>query len=227
LADAAVRESSRAGWEKADKLFFAPPRVKIAGRVRLSLCSQVMDRVIELVPRYQHAENEAEREAAAVELLSEIYAPLKAFVNAHAAKGSEEDVLQEVLAAIFTGLWLFEGETAESFWAWAYQIARRKCADSFRGTKMRLMTTADPKLLEEALAHLQDDQAPSAAVLADLRNALNLLKASDYPCLGWLWGRFVLGLSYEELGRQEGITTEAARKRVVRCLKLAEELGSQ
>ena len=183
-----------------------------------------MDRIIELVRRYQNSEDEAEREAAADEVLSEIYASLTIFIRVHAAKGCDEDVLQETLRDLFEGLWAFDGETSESFWSWAYRITRRRCADSFRGRKVTQGTVADPKLLEAVLADLRDENRLTQAEWTDLKAGIALLKVTDYPCLGWLWDRYYVGLSFVELGEQEGVTEEAAQKRVRRCLELAARL---
>ena len=183
-----------------------------------------MELLIELVRKYQSARTDEERNRYASEILARIYPRLSLFIQSRVQNANTEDVLQEIFKAIFTQLSFFRGQSGESFLSWVYTIARCKAADSFRGRKTNQSTVADPKILEEALAHLRVEGTISDDDLSDLHDALDLLKAADYPCLGWLWDRFVIGLTLVQMGEKDGITDDAARKRVKRCLELAEKL---
>jgi RNA polymerase sigma factor (sigma-70 family) len=180
--------------------------------------------LIELVRRYQETLDEEVREECALKILEQIYPPLTLFIRSHARAENCEDILQECLVAIFKSLRAFHGGTDEMFLGFVYRIARNKIADSFRGRKMELRIEADPEILREALAPLFDEPSLSPDTVAVLNEALELLAASDYPCVGWLWQHYVLGFSFVEMGALEGVTSDAVRKRIGRCLALAQKL---
>lgn len=182
-----------------------------------------MEPLIELVRKFQLAQATDARNQYASQISSRIYARLSRFVRSRVPAANMADVVQEIFIAVFSRLSYFRGQNDESFLSWVYTIARRKIADTYRSGKTEQATTADPKILEESLAFVQSS-AMSESDRAALRDAIELLKAADYPCLGWIWDRYVTGLSFVELGDEAGITEEAARKRVERCLELARTL---
>ena len=152
---------------------------------------------------------------------------LSRFIRSRVKQASTDDVLQEIFKAIFKRMSFVQAQTSESFLSWVYTIARGQVAESFRGRKTTQSTIADPKVLEEALAHLRVEGGISESDLSDLHVALDLLKAADYPCLGWLWDSYVNELSFVIMAEEAGIKEDAMRKRVKRCLELAEKLANK
>lgn len=183
-----------------------------------------MDALIQKVREYQRHTAAAERERLVLEILAVMCPDLDRFVRIHCPVADAADVLQETLNGIALWLERFAGETDSQLWALAYAIARRKRADLFRRRKMDHITIVDTGLLRESLAATDALFGLSDSDRADLEEAIGLLRTSSPPCLHYLWDRYVAGLSFPELGRELGITEEAARKRVERCLKLAQEL---
>ena len=58
----------------------------------------------------------------------------------------------------------------------------------------------------------------------DFEYAMNLLRNSAPPCYVLLWDRFILECEHEEIGEALGVSADAARMKVNRCLKLAGKL---
>lgn len=166
--------------------------------------------------------------AAAEEIIQKIAPDLGRFLQSRISKRSArsdawEDALQETVVGVAEMLAAFDGSDPEKFRSWCFAVARNKLANQFRGTKTELNTIVDPDLLREALSDLSSKEL-SPEGRADLNRAISLIRASDPPCVGYLWDRYVVGLSFRILGETYGISEEAATKRVQRCLALAQKL---
>src|SRR6185295_8513753 len=88
--------------------------------------------VIKLLKTYWVTQGIAERLRLAEEVFRLIEPDLSSFVFNAIRPPAAEDVLQEILKAIATGMRTFEGDSNEQFWAWSYRIARNKLNDHFR-----------------------------------------------------------------------------------------------
>src|SRR5882672_933517 len=91
-----------------------------------------MDQIIKLMKTYRVTFGVAERLRMAEEVFRLIEPDLRFFVFSAIRPPAAEDVVQEVLKAVATGMGKFQGGSTEEFWAWAYRIARNKLNDHFR-----------------------------------------------------------------------------------------------
>lgn len=183
-----------------------------------------MEPLIRLVRNYQASRNAAAREHWAVEFICEVGPDLQRYLQTRCRKEDAKDAHQETLTGIVEGLQEFTGENDANVWGWMYSIARNKARDQFRGGQMRLATIVDTDLLRESVKAVHEDSPITGVERAELQEAIDLLKASSPPCVHYLWDRYVVGLTFVELGKEYEVTEEAARKRVERCLKLAQDL---
>lgn len=183
-----------------------------------------MEPLIRLIRNYQASCNVKEREQSAVEFICEVGPDLLRYLRARCRKDDAKDAHQETLTGIAEGLQEFKGENDAEVWGWMYSIARNKARDQFRGRQMQLATIVDTDLLRESVKAVHDESPFTDMERAELQEAIDLLKASSPPCVHYLWDRYVVGLTFVELGREYEVTTEAARKRVERCLKLAQDM---
>jgi RNA polymerase sigma factor (sigma-70 family) len=166
--------------------------------------------------------------ALAEEIIETIGPDLSRFIRSRIPTDSPknhawEDAVQETFIAIAETLGAFDGSNIQSFRRWCFTVAKNKVRDQFRGTKVEVNTIVDPELLWEALSALRSKEL-SPEDSADLDHAISLLRASDAPCVGFLWDRYVVGLEFALLGDLYEITEDAATKRVQRCLALAKTL---
>src|SRR5260370_38764036 len=92
-----------------------------------------MDDLINLVKTYRLTDGLSERLRLAEEIFRITEPDLAMFVFGNGRFPAAEDVLQEVLKAIATGMISFQGGTTGEFWSWCYRIARNKQNDHFRG----------------------------------------------------------------------------------------------
>ena len=201
------------------------PTNALARRGRASyLPGRRMEPLIRLIREYQRCKEATVRENLAVEFVCEVGPNLLRYARSRCGKEDAEDAYQETLAAIVAGLQNVEAGSDSQIWGWLYDIARKKVCNLFRGRKMRLATIVDTSLLKESLQAVHDNSPMTAGQRAELQEAVDLLKASSPPCLNYLWDRYVVGLTFVQLGEEYEVTEEAARKRVERCLKLAQDL---
>jgi DNA-directed RNA polymerase specialized sigma24 family protein len=121
----------------------------------------------------------------------------------------------------------FRGHTDKQLWAYCYQIAWYCVADEYRGGWANLVEIWDPEVLREAVGAGTSDELDSAATRDDLAAVLELLKRVQPPCYGLLWIRYIDGLDFKTIGKINRISADAAKVRVYRCLKLAQELAKK
>jgi RNA polymerase sigma factor (sigma-70 family) len=177
-----------------------------------------------LIRKYQRCKETTVRESLAVEFICAAGPDLERYICFRRPREDGKDAYQETLMAIAAGLQRVEAGSDAEVWAWAYGITRKKISDQFRGRQMRRATIVDTSLLRESLQAVHDDAPFTGAQRADLEEAISLLTTSSPPCVHYLWDRHVVGLTFVELGKEYEVTEEAARKRVERCLKLAQDL---
>jgi len=183
-----------------------------------------MEPLLRLIREYQRCKETPGRANLAIEFICAVGPDLKRYICSRCPKEDGKDAYQETLMAITAGLQGVEAGSDAEVWGWVYGITRKKIADQFRGRQMRRATIVDTSLLQESLQAVHEDSPITGAQRADLEEAINLLKASSPPCVHYLWDRYVVGLTFVELGKEYEVTEEAARKRVERCLKLAQDL---
>jgi RNA polymerase sigma factor (sigma-70 family) len=185
-----------------------------------------MDELIKLVRTYRLTAGLTERLQLAEEIFGLIEPDLRFFVFGTVPHHTAEDILQEVLKAVATGLDKFRGNTVKEFWAWCYQIARNKLSNQYRkqaGDKMQPMPPEELWQLVDASAQ----NAPmSAADKHDLDYAMKLLAAAKPECHEYLWKHFIFGLAYDEIAEELKLTYDGVRMKIGRCLGEAQSLMS-
>jgi len=183
-----------------------------------------MDHLIQLVRTYRLTASLDQRLRLAEEIFRLIEPDLRFFVFSSVAHHAAQDVFQEVLKAVATGMGKFQGDTGKQFWAWCYTIARHKLNDQFRkqaGDRMQPMSPEELQGLVEASA---ESSPLSAADRLDLEHAMELLTAAKPECRDVLWKRFVFGFDYAEIAAELQLTYDAARIKIGRCLEAAQLL---
>ncbi len=141
--------------------------------------------------------------------------------NGLSSKVSSSDIIQQSLFDVYKHLHTFRGRTVAQFRLWVQEVATNNFRDTnrrYRQTQRRDVSREVP-LLEPVAG---PDRTPSSYVRkgeADLAlwDALQQLPASDQTIIEL---RHRDKLSHAEIGRKLGISTELARQRLSRCIKL-------
>lgn len=183
-----------------------------------------MDDLIKLVKTYRVTAALDQRLRLATEIFNHIEPKMRAFVFGSIASHHAPDVLQEVLKAIAVSLRKFQGGTTAEFWKWCYQIARNKRADHFRRHASDRLQPMDDVTLKTLV---DSSIAPSTlrpGDRLDVEFAMKLLMAAQPECRTLLWSYYVQGLDYDEIAEERGVTYDAARMRIGRCLEEARAL---
>ena len=185
-----------------------------------------MDDLIKLVKTYRLTAGVADRLRLAEEIFRLIEPDLRFFVFRAIQSPAAEDVLQEILKAIATGMKNFAGGSSEQFWAWCYRIARNKLNDHFR----RQTADREQPMPQDELWQLVESSAQvsplSPADRHDLEYAMKLLTASKPECYDYLWKHFVFGLAYGEIAEEQHLSYDNVRMKIGRCLDEAKSLVS-
>ena len=185
-----------------------------------------MDELIKLVKTYRLTAGLAERLTLAEEIFRLIEPDLRFFVYGAIRPPAAEDVLQETVKAIVTGMEKFEGRHGQEFWAWCYRIARNKLNDHYRSQDIKRMQPMPPEELWQ-LVEASAQVAPlSAADRLDLAYAMKLLTASKPECYDYLWKHYVFGLAYGEIAEELKLNYDNVRMKIGRCLEEAQSLVS-
>lgn len=181
------------------------------------------------VRRCQEAGRPEERTTACDEVIRMISPELHLYLCSRLEPAWVEDVHQEVLIGIATGLRGFRGTTEPEFWGWCFGIAHHKVCDALsrkQRTKERFVTV-DEEQLRRAVEVTAAGQALPQEEAAEVEEALFVLAKVGEPCAGLLHLRYLVGLSYEAIGTANGLSPDAARMKVNRCLDRARELLEQ
>jgi RNA polymerase sigma factor (sigma-70 family) len=185
-----------------------------------------MDDLIKLVRTYRLTAGLAERLNLAEAIFRQIEPDLRLFVFSSVAPQTAEDVFQEVLKAVATGMGKFEGSTAKEFWGWCYRIARNKLNDHYRSKAAERAQPIPPEELWQLVDASAHDAPLSPADRLDLEYAMKLLTASKPECYDFLWKHFVFGLAYGEIAEELKLNYDNVRMKIGRCLEEAQSLMS-
>jgi len=186
-----------------------------------------MTSLIELVQICRKTRTLHVRERFFEEMVCQVGPALFSFICHHTRKDFVEDAFQETLVALNHNLNKCRARTDPQVWAWCYQTARHKMADQWRRTAGRVVVSLDQEEVRRAVEASGRDERISREEREELDYALALLRSAKPPCVDYLWDRIALGLSYKEMTEIYGLRADAARMRVERCLKLAQELVSK
>jgi RNA polymerase sigma factor (sigma-70 family) len=185
-----------------------------------------MNGLIKLVKTFRLTAGQADQRRLAEEIFPLIEPDLRFFIFSAIQPPAAEDVLQETLKGVATGMRKFEGSSNEEFWGWCYRIARNKLNDHFRKKATdRLQPIPTDELWQLVEASAQTTQI-TAADRHDLEYAMKLLASSKPECRDYLWKHYVFGLAYAEIAEEQNISYDNARMKIGRCLDEAKSLVS-
>ena len=183
-----------------------------------------MDRLMEWIQHYQRGADFDLQLRLVEEILRDVRPALHLYLTRRCPEAEVDDVLQESLVAIAMALGEFEGRTPGRFWSWCYRIASNKLNDFLR----KKTQSAPERIADDVLwAGLEAVAGPGSlppGLRLDFEYAMNLLHNAAPPCYDLLWERFIMGCEHEELGEALGVSADAARMKLNRCLELAGKL---
>jgi RNA polymerase sigma factor (sigma-70 family) len=185
-----------------------------------------MDDLIKLVRTYRLTAGLAARIRLAEEILRRIQPDLRFFVFGNIPHQAAEDVMQEVLKGIATGLKQFKGDTVKEFWAWCYRIARHKLHDHYHDKASERVQFMPPEDLLQMMELSTQKPPMSVEVRHDLEYVLKLLTAAKPECSELLWAHYVIGLDYGDLAEERGMSYDSVRMKIGRCMEEAKSLVS-
>ena len=178
-------------------------------------------KLIDMVNSYRQTTDLKTRLPLAGFIYCEIEPDLRLFIFGRVHPSATEDVLQEVLKAIFTNLDKFRGKTEKEFLGWCYRIARNKVNDQLR----KQSADRTQPVPQEELWQFVDESGPlSPQDKMDLESAMNLLTESKPKCRDLLWKHFVIGLELKEMAKEFNLKSDAVRMKIKRCLDGAQGL---
>ena len=183
-----------------------------------------MNELVELVRAYRAASALHVRLRFGEEIVARVGPLLKEFVARRCREEVVDDVLQEVLIAIFKQMDGFRGRTDSQFWRWCYRIACFKTADHFRDQEGKPTLSLDVEEVRRAAEATYVESPPRPGERLDLEEALEWLRRSRPPCVDLLDAHYLKGLGYQELAQVQGEKPATIRMRIKRCLALARKL---
>ena len=153
------------------------------------------------------------------------------------ARVGASDLVQETFLKSQRAFADFQGATEEELRAWLSQILVNRCRDvrdehlvsAKRNAHRDVPLVADGSAIGPVDFLTVDTLSPSGHAVVDeeVARLLSALECLPADCRQVVWLRNWQGLGFEEIGRQTGRPTEAARKVFARSIqKLAEHLGS-
>ena len=185
-----------------------------------------MEPLVQWVLDYRETPSLTRRQELAEQILGEVYGPLRRFIQGHCAPEAVDDVVQETLLGISRNLHSFRGETTGAFWAWCYRVARHKLADHLRRGTGRLVPI-DPDSLREAVEASGETRPFEPGEREDLDETMDLLRRVQPPCHDYLMEVYIYGSEIADLARDAGVSYDAMRMRINRCLQLARDLAAK
>ena len=181
-----------------------------------------MTSLLDLVRAYQQSPRLPERMRLAEEVIQVVGPALRGFVEQQVRPEWVADVSQEILIAIAQNLHKFKGGTEREFWAWGYRIARNKCADARR--QIPEEQPWDTDALQQLVESTTRIEPLVAGERADVDYAFTLLERAKPQCREVLWLRYVLDWDYAAIAKATGLTYDAVRMQIGRCLELLRNL---
>jgi RNA polymerase sigma-70 factor (ECF subfamily) len=165
-----------------------------------------------------------ERVRFAEEIVVRVGPMLRVFVARRCPPAAVDDVVQETLIGIGRGAGGFLGKTDREFWSWCYKIAFYKLSNHFRREGVQQTASLDNEEIWRAVEATMEDSTMQPGDRLDLEEAMNLLRQSNPPCVGYLTLHFIEGLDFAELATLYHSTPSAIRMQIIRCLSLAHKM---
>ena len=188
-----------------------------------------MSELLQLIHDSLYAAKLEQQTRASEALARLVIAELQVFLHVviRAKPEVAEEALSEALRAIFKALPAFHGETDSKFWHWCHQIARNKACDEWRQPWAQRRETLDTDALWSLVQASEPDAPLAPGERLDLEYTLELVWRSKPPCYSHLLNYYILGWDYDEIATALGISYDAAKMTVRRCLELARALANK
>lgn len=188
-----------------------------------------MENLIQLVRQHRLARTEDEKCRIVDEILKLIVPSLEAYLLRACRRPSlVEDLLQDTLVKIHLKLHTFRGNTDGEVMSWCYSIAWRTLCSHFRSNDIgERLEPFDAENLRHVIEASTKEEPLNAEDWEHLEAALALLEKVKPPCRGFLWSHYVREMNYKAIAKAYGLTYNAARMQLQRCLKLAIELTAK
>jgi RNA polymerase sigma-70 factor (ECF subfamily) len=185
-----------------------------------------MENLFEMICRCRSASAAEEERQIMGEILSCVSPKLKGYLSRACGHPQlAEDLLQDTLLKIYIKLRSFRGKSSGEAMSWCYSIARNTLKSHFRSNKMEEhLEPLDPEPLRKVIDVTAEAEPLAEAEWQDLDAALALLEKAKPPCRGYLWSHYIRGMDYKAIAKAYGLSYNAARMQVKRCLKLAVKL---
>jgi RNA polymerase sigma factor (sigma-70 family) len=180
--------------------------------------------LVELVRQYRESVDLDRRLALARTIFEAVSSRVYQYIRRRCPREHVDDVCQETLAGISKNLHLFHGTTDKKFWGWCYGVARNKVADQFRGQERDPLAQVDPDDVWQAVEDSAREEPLTKEERVDLKQAMELLQQANPPCYDYLIQVYFVGWTFEDLAQAQGVSYDAARMRVDRCLDFIQEL---
>jgi len=182
-----------------------------------------MEKLIKLVQEYQGSKQLRRKLRIADELTLAVAPDVDRYIRSRYRGNNVEDIVQETLFAMTKGLTRFRGEADRDFMNWCFGIARHKEADEVRDLKPGRRVSLSDEEIWRAVEASAVEEPISADERMDFENVIRLVAIVKPPCDEFLRNR-KMGMHYAEIGRKHGISADAARQAVNRCMELARKL---
>ena len=195
---------------------------RLGGRFRLTPAA--MGRLTDYVGFCLNATTLHDRRRFGEAVIEAIRPSLYVFFSQRCPPDSVLDVLQETLVTIATHLHNFRGQEDAQFWGWCYGIASNKLKQHWDRDKSHLTDSLDLEEVRRVVEAMAEDRTLPPGMRLDVEHALKLLEFGQPPCRDLIWSFYVLDRDYQDLADAYGLSYDAVRMKIKRCLERAQEL---
>jgi RNA polymerase sigma factor (sigma-70 family) len=156
---------------------------------------------------------------AARKLIEPIIGDVHLFVAQKVKIDDAPDLSQDILLEIVKSLHLCKAESRAQYLAWCYGIARHLIAKHYRrsGKEPKAHPDFDEfyRLVDQYALHSRMTEAEQR----EMHEAIEMLKEVSPEGYDLLFRRHVLDMDLKEIGDDYGISADAVRMRIKRCLE--------
>lgn len=151
---------------------------------------------------------------------------LHAYVRSKIVSPAADDIHQEVARGIVKGLQKCRAETEDDFRIWYFRIAKNKLNDHLRKKyRDRVEALAPDDILQAVDSSGLYNESDAYGIRLDLEKILQLLEMIKPGCRYLLWHHRGIGMDYPELGKEFGLSKDAVRVKIERCLVAAQKIA--
>gem|GEM_PF-3442922 len=191
-----------------------------------------MESKMTMTPLSANAPEEApsKREAGFVctkEAVLEIYPVIQAFILCRLGYQLGEDVTHEAIGAILARLPKIKAQTHREFRAFCFKVARNKINDALRSKYGNRVEAFDPLEITRAIEAGMAIDDPPANAYADLEVLTAVFAASKSTCRRVLMEHFIADLEVKIIASFYGISKDAVRMKIERCLEDARRIAKK